>query len=99
MFLILTDLMASILSMRGVLGTTNGDNHCSNNSNRNCKHDRMSNSSSLVNVSAGWREEGEEGEAGDFLLTCITRESLSSLSVSSWTSDVTRRLLIAAAAI
>lgn len=90
---LLTDLTASIFNKRGVRGLTKGDNHCSNNSNRNCKHDLISSSSSFLYI----KLPNDGAVMGDFSFTLIIRESLSSLSVSSWTSDVTRRVRIAAA--
>lgn len=86
---LLTDLVASIFNINGVLGTANGDSHCSNSSSKNCKHDLISNSSSFRYESLGW------ADTGDFSFTFIINESLSSLSVSSWTSDVTSRVRIA----
>ena len=48
--------MASIFNMSGVLGVAYNPNHCSYNSKRNCKHDRMSSSSSFLYVVDTWLE-------------------------------------------
>ena len=82
---ILTDFTASVFSIRGVFGMTKGDNHCSNNSNRNCKQDR---------ISSSWKR-----FLGSSSFISMIRASSSSLSESSWTSVETRRVRIALAEI
>lgn len=77
----LTDRTASIFNIRGVFGMTKGDSHCSNNSKRNCKQDR---------ISSSWKR-----FLGSSSFISMMRASASSLSESSWTSDETRRVLIA----
>ena len=81
----LTDFTASVFSMSGVLAFMKGDSHCSNNSSKNCRQERMSSSSNLF--------------LGSSSFIWIIRASESSLSESSWTSVETSRVLMVLAEI